>query len=899
MNIKRKERPISPLGRIAAGAVLSLAASAPGWAQAPPPSTDQGQLDEIVVRGVRSSIESAQEAKRTALQVTDSIVAEDIGKLPDNSVAEALSRVTGVQINRIRADASLTLVRGLPNVVTTLNGREIFTTTGRGIALADIPADLLQKVEVRKSMLPENLSGGIAGGIDVQLRRPFDFEDSAAAVSLRGVYADQAEEISPIGSALLSKRWDVGDGSFGALVAVSYQDRDYLEQNTFNGTYDPVPNPSNPAQTILRPFVIGSINTLGDHARTSFNGSLQWQPNEKTEFTFDALLIKYDEDYALNFWIPLPCCGAPLAATVKSDSNVAATLRIQDGFSLTSNQAFERESDTQQFALQSKFAFNEKMQWNTALAYTKSSADNRGVILDTAFIAPRVDFNFSLGGASSAVVTNANGSPFDVADSSHFWLEQLFDQRDDQEGDELALTSDFNYAMDGFFSSFDAGLQLSSRNAKSNAANGGGVNRNRFAPPGVDNLVFVDDVEARTGVAGIQDLSPDGMLEGERDIGTGQWFIASRDYLLNHTDVVRELFFLPSTPPPNDPARFFDDEEQTSAIYAQFKFDSSLGSLPFDGVFGARYVRTESSLEGVQQSDTGGGPVLTPLALDKTDSDVLPSFNGRLKFTEDLHLRLALFKTITRPNFVDLNPQTTLTAPGPTLPGQGTGGNPFLENVEAKSADLSLEWFFAPGSLLSTTVFYRDIKGYIQIFSTPETYNGQVFQVSRPQSSGSGDMLGTEFAYTQFFDMLPGWLSGFGTQLNYTMIDAKADTIEGEDQDLTNVSDSSYNVILMYENKLFSSRLAYNWRSDYVESFNQSGAQPGAVRVKPISTLDFSFGFDASEHFTVTFDATNLLDRPLFNYFGGGSASSEDARLYNRDMRLNDRTFSLGVRMRF
>src|SRR5262245_49650273 len=147
--------------------------------------------------------------------------------------------------------------------------------------------------------------------------------------------------------------------------------------------------------------------------------------------------------------------------------------------------------------------------------------------------------------------------------------------------------------MEGFFSSFDAGVQLSSRDAQSNAANGGGVNRNRFAPPGFDNLVFIDDVEARTGVAGIQDVSPKGMLDGERDIVTDQWFIANREFLLDHTDVVRSLFFLPSTPPPNDPTRFFDDNERTNAIYAQFKFDSMIGSLPFDGVFGARYVHTD------------------------------------------------------------------------------------------------------------------------------------------------------------------------------------------------------------------------------------------------------------------------------------------------------------------
>src|SRR5262245_7841611 len=125
----------------ACAAVFGLAIATDASAQMTP-TAGADDLDEIIVRGVRGSVESAQEVKRAALQVSDSIVAEDIGKLPDNNVAEALSRVTGVQINRIRADASLTLVRGLPNVVTTLNGREIFTTSGRGIALADIPADL-------------------------------------------------------------------------------------------------------------------------------------------------------------------------------------------------------------------------------------------------------------------------------------------------------------------------------------------------------------------------------------------------------------------------------------------------------------------------------------------------------------------------------------------------------------------------------------------------------------------------------------------------------------------------------------------------------------------------------------------------------------------------------------
>jgi TonB-dependent receptor len=407
------------------------------------------------------------------------------------------------------------------------------------------------------------------------------------------------------------------------LFAVSYQDIDFLEQNTFNGTYDSVPNPSDPAQTILRPFVIGAIDTLGDHARTSANASFQWRPNDNAELFFDAFYIKYDEDFALNFWIPLPGITGD-SATLKPDSNVAQTWHSTDIFTLTSNQAFKRESHTEQYAFGGKFQIGDGTQLRSQIAWTKSTANNRGVILDTGFIAPQMDVDFSVGGASSALIRNADGSPFDVTDSSHFWLEQLFDQRDDQKGDELSLTADVNHAVEGFFSSLDGGIQLSKRTAESNAANGGGVNRFLFAPPGTQ--IFVDQVEDLTGVAGIQDKSPKGMLDGDRDIATDQWFIANREFLLDHTDVLRGLFFIPSTaPPPNDPANFFDDEEKTSAVYAQAKFDANLGSLPFDGVFGVRYVRTESQLTGTQVSNVGGIPVLTPIAIDKTDKEVLPS----------------------------------------------------------------------------------------------------------------------------------------------------------------------------------------------------------------------------------------------------------------------------------
>ena len=152
------------LGAVAAPAAFSQNAAA----------ERSGNLEEVVVTGVRESLQNALEIKRASLQVVDSIVAEDVGKLPDNNVADALARVTGIQIRRDSGEANTVLIRGLPNISTLLNGREVFTTRDRFIRLADIPATMLQRVDVYKTNSADLIEGGIAGTIDVRTRHPFD-----------------------------------------------------------------------------------------------------------------------------------------------------------------------------------------------------------------------------------------------------------------------------------------------------------------------------------------------------------------------------------------------------------------------------------------------------------------------------------------------------------------------------------------------------------------------------------------------------------------------------------------------------------------------------------------------------------------------------------------------------
>jgi TonB-dependent receptor len=876
--------------------------------ETPPPAPDgdpantdaSTQEGDIIVTGVRRSVESALAVKRDSIQVTDSIVAEDIGKLPDNSVTEALQRVTGVQIARTAGEGSGTLVRGLPNIVTTLNGRNIFTTTGRGIALQDIPADLLKQVDVYKTAVPENITGGIAGGINVALRRPFDLPEFAVSANARMVYSEQSGKADPILSGLLSKTWEGDAGKFGAMIAVSHQARSFQENNTFNGTYDLVGDPGGSGADVFRPFVIGAIYNIGERERNSVNASLQWAPSDTLSFYADGFYVKYDNENELNFFIPLPgLIGGPgTVTTLKPDSNVLASISGSNVFSLTSNQAFRNTSETYQGAFGGAWEPTDQITIAFDGAYTKSTAENIGAILDTSFIAPVMTVDFDRDGASSAVITNADGSPFRVTDPANFTLNQLFDQYSRQEGKEYAGMASIEYRPDAsILKSIKAGVRYADRTAFNEGANGGGVGIGAQVVPVLD---------AR--LDGIVDLSPNDLLDGITQVDTRQFFIARREFLLGQTDVLRGIFGRPLGRPALDPAVFFDNSERVLAGYAQTGFDLSLGSLPVDGLIGVRVENTKSTLQGtdVLVDSSTGAVTLNPILVEKDDTEWLPSANIRFKFTDNFFLRLAAARTVTRPSFGDLNPATSRTAPGPTLPGAGSRGNPLLENVISKSYDASLEWYFRPGSLLSVTGFRRDVDNYIVRTSVAEFFpvpggGEQRFDISRPVNSGSGTLQGVEVAFTHFLDYLPGALSGFGVQLNGTYIDGSLNGVVDREVDFPSVSKYAANAVLIYEKEGFSARLAYNWRDKYFVSYTEfqnvaSNNLPSVIQ-SDIGFLDLSTSYRVNDNFLITFDAVNLTKSTFRNYFGG--PGNDNPQLFPRDVVASDRTFSIGTRINF
>ena len=281
---------------------LGIAGVANAQEAAPAPQADGASdpsAEEIIVTGVRASILGALNVRKNNVQIVDSIVSEDVGKLPDNNVVEALARVTGVQIDRARGQGQSVTIRGLSEIQTTVNGNQTNLGDGRSLNLADIPAELLKQVDVYKTRSADQVEGGIAGTVNVELRRPFDLEDGwTIAGSVRGSYDDISEKVSPYGSLLLANRFDTGIGEIGFLVNASWTRTIYREN--YIESESPFERELDDGSIGIIPYRAYYGLENGNTKRPSINGVLQWKPTDNLEFVLEGGYIGSREKRALE-----------------------------------------------------------------------------------------------------------------------------------------------------------------------------------------------------------------------------------------------------------------------------------------------------------------------------------------------------------------------------------------------------------------------------------------------------------------------------------------------------------------------------------------------------------------------------------------------------------------------
>jgi len=845
----QKTQDIFPLKTLVAsliGAGLLSATSA--WSQEVAPA-NAAATTVITVTGVRAAAESAQTIKKNSDEVMDTIVADDIGKFPDTNVAQTLAHVPGIQTFRNSYEVTSVLIDGLPDVATLLNGRDVFTSTGRYISLADIPSTMLQRVDVYKSTSSDLIEGGTVGTIDVRTNRPFDF--SGLKVNVKGGYnyEDKAKTNDPNGAFMVSDRWKTPWGDVGALIGLSYVDSHYHREAEWNGS--PIVQ-----NNIVMPGAEGIVDQDGNIRRTAENLAFQWRPQAGLEFYAEGMSMHYIEDNGIDFMLGFP--GINQGITTYPGTNIEQSMTSQYPYFLSSMQANRLNTITNQGAIGSKWDITDELQLTTEISRTTSVYNYDNPILDTHAIA-----------ASGTYATDVNGSAnmsfggTNLNNPSNFYINQLFDHYGRDQGGSTDARADLNYVpiSGGMLKALSTGVRLSDHSVDS-----------------LHSIGTPEEAPANLSVTSLPGMSCTSTpLTG--NVGMTPWYQPCASYLLNNSAAVRMAVTGTTTPIGWDPSTYIEDLEKTYAWYGKAKFGSRLGNVPVDAVFGLRIVRTEENLIG--NSLLNGSYI--PTQDRSSTTDVLPNMNLKFYLTDNLISRFTVGKTVGRPSFAQLNPSTSYATASLTLQATASGGNPDLKPYTSDNFNDTLEWYFAKDGYLSAGVYRHNFKGYIAYDSTPETFAGNLYQVSRPFNTDSGYLQGLEFAYQQFYSALPGW----GLAANATLAEGSLQSKEDpalSGQPFAGMSRYSFNLSALYEKNGWSGRLAYNWRSRYTDTYDYANSGYN-LTVSPISSLDGSISFKMDKNLTASLTANNILNSNYHDSFG----------VFPRDSRYYDRTIGVSL----
>jgi len=942
----RGQKSIHKFGLTLASSVLTLAFATTVFAQdAAPPAPDD---TVIIVKGVRASITKSLAVKRRATQVVDSIVAEDIGKLPDNNVVDALQRVTGVQVTgRTGGEATAISIRGLPDIATTWNGRNVFTASGRQFALQDIPANLVRQVDVYKTRAADQLETGLAGQVDVATLRPFDFKGPEISVAARGIYIEPAEEFNPNISVLASNRWSTSAGEFGALVNLSYARTKYADQSVTAGALVPFLTETNipagwvPLERVFNtdgrdpthdaehpiwtpglypglPTAPGSTLNIngadypyylsrdaifqnelqGDRERPSAVAAFQWQPNADAVYTAEFFYDGYRNSTFNNlFFSFVDWWGNPGAVTTYPGTNILKTRTVNDVYGFVSGDMTVASTDSYVYALNGKWNVGNNLKLVGDISYQDSVYKSAFMAQRTDRVHSQINVDFNRGDG----ITEFNFADMAVLTDPTGWnVAQFYDNANRNQGGALTGQLDGVYTPDnwGPVRKFSFGVRWDKRTATE-------ANRTQSSFLGRP----LSDMDA-----GYAYYNSD--FFGRADV-PHEWVAANGYYIADHIDEIRDLYhsvdaaFLTS-----DQLSLFTTfkvKEITGSAYGQVDLENQLFGHRLRSEFGLRYVDVTTDMTFFNKESDGS---ITVGQDTKSTAKVLPSMTLRYDATDELTLRFNYGETLRRPDFTALNPILNLAANVTNVGiGGGSGGNPNLRPTHAKNTDLTAEWYFSRGSAIYGTLFRRQIDGLVVPFfytvNVPDAdpdLNATTFRVSAPVNASDGVLEGLELGLTYFPESLPGILDGFGVQTSITYLDSKQNVpVAGTDADhiteslntqFFGVSPLSYNATLAYERGPVGARLSYVWRKNFLDHNEASiFANPLGVWKRPEKSLDFQINYDINDRMSVSLDATNITDElsQTYYYFGGAGGQDTD----NFGSSILGRTIAVGFRWKY
>jgi iron complex outermembrane receptor protein len=849
------------------------------------------KLDTFEVKGLRGSLSSAAEIKQSKKEIVDSIVASDIDKLPDMNASYALSRIPGVQLahtfSGLGGNGAVT-IRGLNQITNTLDGRQVITpggiangTAGVGVGqrnfdYSQIPSALIAGIDVYKTAAANQLDGGLGGVVDVRMRKPFDFAmGTGAGLTVGTTYSELADEHDENYNIFANASFDTQVGKIGALIVFSDISTPWREDAI--GIGNPIVNPTVVAgdPTVLSSSGYNVNSSFGTFKTEGINFVLQWQPSERWEFYAGYNPNKWTNTQdtvqfttALNAANSVPGSGVLFAG---SDTAVrAATFTNVTGtaFGLTR----DLENKLEMYFAGGRFTSGDLTIKFDANNYESSNRFyNNLVFASVAIPSLTYDLAGEIPTVSIAGVSLQDPSVYRLSQVNY----RLFPSN--TEGNAARIDGEYNVDR-GFFSKLAAGVRYSDTTSDNYET---GLFLGSYSIPASNNLL-----SQHPGLWAPSPIQNFFSPYSQQQIPS---YLAGRTSIMRNANEFYKAYGATNTPDTSatvNKLSLFSIKETTTAFYLMPEFEGTIGGKAVDGNVGIRAVQTKEDTSGFQGPNSASA---VPLNLESSYWDYLPSFNGRIKFSEGLYLRAAFSQTISRPNFGSLSPSLTLNA-NPVNPNLNSGsqGNPDLQPIRADNYDLSLEYYFNESDLIYVAAFQKNVEGFIASFSEARTYDGVTYQISTSKNLNPAEITGYEVGFQSFFTKLPAPFDGLGLQANYTFVESSTPTtVTGAGTvttPLTNLSESSYNIILMYEKKAFSARLAYNYRSTFITGFAYF-VNAGLLnqQMEGYGDLDASLNFNINKNVTIAIQGVNLTDTLRYQDYGSKMVPSNiftDGRLF-------------------
>ena len=857
---------------VATPALAQTAAPADSATTQPPANqvaADQDPTKDIVVTGIRRSLNAARDIKRDSTQFLDTVVADDIGKLPDRNVAESLARVSGVQVDRGIGEGTSVSVRGLRQNVFLLNGREIVDSTGRGGngldtlgsssygILALVPSELISRLDVTKLAGADQIAGALGGIVDIQTRMPLDGPNQLAA-KLTGDYAEQPRKGGYETFALVSHKF--ANDTLGVLLSASYNDRRLSQQglDTFSG-YSRFTDSSGTVRfgnADARPEEIQERRkNLG------LDGVIQWKPAPGIEIIADSFYSKLDSDRS-RYWLSFtPTAGLTNATYSKNNILLSGTTA---GPVLTNTEFLTTTADIWSSALRGKFEVTDRLKGSAEFSYDRSSSSSRQIyfrLQPIASITPTVNFDFTKGALGSYTINGIN-----LSDPTQLRFTILFDNDYRAVSTDTAARTDWSYDLgSSFLRSFDFGFRYDRDVSVQNPLRADIRPTNGIPATQLSQYltVYSDPRFAGGEFAGL----PRSFLAANSSVNSCSAFtdVPAISQNVQCLDPVNNTNALSST---------FQIKERFLEGYAKIDFNTDLGSAKLSGNVGVRYVDRDLASIG---NLIGASGAATPTTFLRNDHDWLPTAVAKLALGDDLVFRLGAAKVVAFPNTADLNNGVTLSNNAvfvngvQTVLGTGAGGAPNLDPFKANQIDASAEYYFGKQALVSVGLFYKDVSTFIVQQQSAESYGGVNYLINRKINGQGAKVKGVEALVQLPFYFLPGPFDGFGILATYSYISSSTPIVDvtGRVLPFPGLSKNNVNLVGYYEKGPFSLRVAYNWRDDYLVAL--SAAATGIYN-NAYTDLSATVRYDLTRNVSLGFEANNLLDEKQRTYDGSPEA---------------------------